>query len=48
MAIRAIESRFEQLSVSDENEQANGDGVFHKPKVGGNPESSLIASLTKF
>lgn len=33
MAIRAIESRFEQLSVNDENEQVNGGGVFHKSKV---------------
>ena len=34
MAIRAIESRFEQLSVTDENEPVNGGGIFHKSKVG--------------
>ncbi|KAF6234643.1 hypothetical protein HO173_007269 [Letharia columbiana] len=32
MAIRAIESRFEQLSVTDENEPVNGGGTFHKSK----------------
>lgn len=33
MAIRAIESRFEQMSVTDENEPVNGGGIFHKSKV---------------
>ncbi|CAF9917356.1 spindle assembly checkpoint kinase [Imshaugia aleurites] len=32
MAIRAIESRFEQLSVTDENEHINGSGLSHKSK----------------
>ncbi len=33
MAVRAIESRLERMSVNDENEPANGGGVFHKSKV---------------
>ena len=46
MAIRAIESRFEQLSVTDENEQINGSDIFHKPKVGDEETPSLIAIFT--
>ena len=35
MAIRAIESRFEQMSVNDENEPPiNGGVIYHKSKVG--------------
>ena len=35
MAIRAIESRFEQMSVNDENEPpVNGGSIYHKSKVG--------------
>ena len=48
MAIRTIESRFEQLSVNDENEPVNGGGIFHKPKVQVKPESPLIALLIKY
>lgn len=48
MAIRAIESRFEQLSVNDENEQVNGGGIFHKPKVEDGTERSLVALLTRY
>ena len=34
MAIRAIESRFEQMSVNDENEPpVNGGIVYHKSKA---------------
>ena len=33
MAIRAIESRFEQMSVNDENGPVNGGPVFHKSKA---------------
>lgn len=34
MAIRAIESRFEQMSVNDENEPpVNGGSIYHKSKV---------------
>ena len=45
MAIRAIESRFEQLSVTDENEPANGGAIFHKPKVESATNPPLIARL---
>ena len=34
MAIRAIESRLERMSVNDENEPINNRGIFQKPKVG--------------
>ena len=47
MAIRAIESRFEQLSVTDENEQINGGDIFHKPKVGDKENPSFIAIFTE-
>ena len=47
MAIRAIESRFEQLSVNDENEQVNGGGIFHKPKVKFQAKRSLTASINR-
>lgn len=33
MAIRAIESRFERMSVNDENEPVNGGSIFQKSKV---------------
>lgn len=33
MAIRAIESRLEQLSVNDENEPSNGGILYQKSKV---------------
>ena len=33
MAIRAIESRFERMSVNDENESVNGGSLFQKSKV---------------
>lgn len=45
MAIRAIESRFEQLSVTDENEPVNGGGTFHKSKVENKFVPLLIALL---
>ena len=48
MAIRAIESRFEQLTVTDENEPVNGGGIFHKSKVENKSNSLLIALLIKF
>ena len=48
MAIRAIESRFEQLSVTDENEQVNGGGIFHKPKVGDIIKPFLVAVLIEY
>ncbi|KAL9098605.1 MAG: hypothetical protein Q9163_005768 [Psora crenata] len=32
MAIRAIESRLERMSVNDESELTNGGGLFYKPK----------------
>lgn len=48
MAIRAIESRFEQLSVTDENEPVNGGGIFHKSKVENKPNPILSALLIKY
>ncbi len=45
MAIRAIESRFEQLSVTDENEPVNGGGILHKSKVANKSNPFLIALL---
>lgn len=33
MAIRTIESRFERMSVNDENEPANGGPIYVKAKV---------------
>ena len=34
MAIRAVESRFEQMTVNDENEPpVNGGSIYHKSKV---------------
>ena len=47
MAIRAIESRFEQLSVNDENEQVNGGGIFHKPKVKPKTKRSQSALINR-
>lgn len=34
MAIRVLESRLEQLSVTDENEPPIGSSLYHKSKVG--------------
>ena len=33
MAIRALESRLERMSVNDENEPVNGGSMYLKPKV---------------
>ena len=33
MAIRALESRLERMSVNDENEPMNGGSMYLKPKV---------------
>ena len=48
MAIRAIESRFEQLSVTDENEPVNRGGIFHKSKVRDHSSPLLSAVLIDF
>ncbi len=33
MAARTLESRFERMSVNDENESVNAVGTYHKSKV---------------
>lgn len=37
MAIRALESRLERMSVNDENEPTNGGSIYQKPKVNSTP-----------
>lgn len=37
MAIRALESRLERMSVNDENEPTNGGSMYQKPKVNSTP-----------
>ena len=47
MAIRVLESRLEQLSVTDENEPPVGGSAYHKTKVG-QPKFGQNSPETKF
>jgi len=45
MAAKTLESRFERMSVNDENEQAQNHG-YHKPKVISRTLDRLMHVLT--